>query len=115
MADQVEIEIPKSIYNEGTQFTATVRFRTRSSKAASVPTTAHYKITNLSTNKVVRDWTALTAAAEISFTIAPTDNDIDDKTHLQERMELLVAADRGMSTQSIGSRHYKIRDLDGYG
>ena len=115
MADQVEIYLPKTVINEGSQLTATVRFRTRASAAASIPTNVYYKLTNVSTGETISDWKSVTAAAEVSITLTPTENTIRDKSHVKERIEFLVAADYGLSTQAIGLKHYKIVDLQGYG
>lgn len=114
MADQVEIELPKTVYNEGSQFTATVRFRTRSSAAASTPTNVYYKLTNLSSGEAITAWTQVSEASEVSITLTPTQNTLRDNTRVLERMELLVAADYGLSTQVIGSAYYQILDLEGY-
>jgi len=113
MADQVEISLPKTRVNERSQFIATVRFRTRSSAAASIPTTVHYKLSNLQTDKTVTDWTSVTAASELSITIPGASNQILDNSHTLERMELLVAADKGLATESIGRRNYQIQNVYG--
>lgn len=113
MADQVEISLPKTRVNERSQFIATVRFRTRSSAAASTPTTVHYKLSNLQTGETITDWTSVTAASEVSITIPGASNQIRANSHSLERMELLVAADRGLSTESIGRRNYQINNVYG--
>ena len=115
MADQVEISLPKTIFNEGSQFTATARFRTRSTAAASTPTNVYYKLYNLNTRETITDWTSVSPASEVSITLTPTENTIKDQTHFKERIEFLVAADYGLSTQVIGKTQYNITDLKGYG
>lgn len=113
MADQVEIALPKTQFNERSAFTATARFRTRASAAASVPTTVHYRISNLQTKEYVTDWTSVTAASEVSISVTAANNKIRDNTHKTERLELLVAADRGLATEVIGRVVYRILNVYG--
>ena len=113
MADQVEIQLPKTVFNERSNFVATAYFRTRSTAAAATPTTVHYKLSNLSTKETVQDWTSVSAASNVSISITGAMNKILDESHVMERMELLVAADRGLSTESIGQSNYKIKNVYG--
>ena len=117
MADQVEVTLPKTVYNEGTQFTATARFRTRATAVADTPTTVHYKIYNLTREEIVKDWTSVAAAGEVSITVTASLNDLEDNSYgsVAERFELLVASNRGLSTQVIGRAPYKVRNIRGYG
>lgn len=115
MADQVDIRLPKTRYNEGSQFEVTAVFKTRASQADSVPTTAEYKLFNLNTREIIKDWTTLTPAASITFTISATDNDIRKRKSTYERIQILVSADRGLSTQVIEDKTYLIKNLRGYG
>lgn len=115
MTTQVEINIPKTVINEGTQFDVTARFRTRSSATASTPTNANWKIYNVSQGAVVKDWTALAPASEISFTVAASLNDLDSNEGFNEKHQLLVAADLGLSTQVIQAVDYRVKNIRGYG
>lgn len=108
VSDQVEIRIPKTRVNEKTNFTATVHFRTRASKAASTPTTIHYRIDDLTTGIEITDWTSVSAASLITIAITPTMNTIQDNDSRIERRQLLVKADSGLSTQAIGQKEWKI-------
>lgn len=113
MADQVEIQLPKTVFNERSNLTFTAYFRTRSTAAAATPTTIHYKLTNVSADKVIQDWTSISAAANISQQIVGSLNQIEVDYHPMERMELLVAADKGTDDEVIGQAFYKIRNLRG--
>lgn len=115
MADQVAIQLPKTVYSEGGQFTATARFRDRAAIVDSIPTTVHYKLYNLSTEEIVRDWTSVTPAAEVSITVVASDNDVSNGCSVSERIEFIVAADRGLATQVLGVSQYTIKDIVGYG
>lgn len=112
--DQVEISLAKTVFNERTQIPVTARVRTRATALAAIPTTLEYKLYNLQTRELVKDWTSLTAAAEASFTISATDNQIRDKSHVDERIDLMVSADRGLSTEAVGRVQYKLRNLSGH-
>ena len=112
--DQVEISIEKTVINERTQLPVVARVRTRSTALAAIPTTIEYKVFNLSTGEVIKDWTSVTAAAEISFTISAVINTIRNKSHASERLDIMVSADRGLSTEAVGRVQYKIRNLAGH-
>lgn len=113
MADQVEISLPKTQFNERSAFTATARFRTRSTAAASTPTTVHYKISNLTTATNVLDWTSVSAASEVSISVTGAQNKIRNNEDQMERMELLVVADKGLSTEVVAQATYRIRNVYG--
>lgn len=112
--DQVEISLAKTVFNERTQVPVTARVRTRSTALAAIPTTIEYKVYNLSTKEVIKDWTSVTAAAEISFTISAIINTIRDKSHASERLDVMVSADRGLSTEAVGRAQYKLINLAGH-
>ena len=113
MADQVAIQLPKTVFNERSSFTATAYFRTRSTAAASTPTTVHYKVSNLSTGETVQDWTSVSAASNVSISITGSMNKILDDSKPQNAMELLVSADKGLSTETIGRATYKVNNVYG--
>ncbi len=108
MSDQVEIRIPKTRVNEKSNFTATVNFRDRATKAASTPTTIQYRIDDLTTRIEITDWTTVSAASSITIAITPTENAIQDNSSRLERRQLLVKADDGLSTQAIGQKQWQI-------
>lgn len=112
MVDQVELALPKTVFDERSAFTATVRFRDRASAAASTPTTVDYRLYNLTNKKIVKDWTSLTPAGEVSFAVEAGNNEILSDG-ITEAMQMLVVADRGLTTQSIETAHYLIRDIEG--
>ena len=113
MADLIAIVIPNSRVHEATQITATAYFRTRSTGAASTPTTIHYKVEDESTEQTIRDWTSVTAASSASITLSSTDNVIKDATNKYERRRLLVMADKDLSTQAVNSITYLVKNVRG--
>lgn len=112
MADEVAIQFPVKSVNERSQLLGTAYFRTRSTGAASTPTTVHYKVSNLSTNETVQDWSSISAASNVSLTITGAMNQIRGGG-VSERMEILVAADKGLTTESIGQYTYRIKNVYG--
>jgi hypothetical protein len=108
---QVEIQLPKTRVKEGDGFTATAYFRTRSTKAASTPTTIRYRIDCLKTGQKVTDWTSVSAASNISIAI-PNAQIISD-VNTVERKQIIVQADAGLSTQSTGRAIYQVENIYG--
>lgn len=111
MADRVSVRTEKTRFIEGSQVIVSVNVRAGS--AASVPTTLEWKLYSESRDLVLQDWTTLTAAAEASFSISAALNSCRD-AHERERMELLVAADRGLATAVIGKAKYQVENIAGY-
>lgn len=113
MADQVEISLPKTIVLEESAFPVTVDFRTRSTKAASIPTSIRYRIDDLHSDTEVLNWTSVSAAANVTITITSSDNEILDGSTRFERKQIIVQADNGLSTQVNGTAFWKVVNLVG--
>lgn len=114
MADQIEIQIPNTLVNEETTFTATAYFRTRSTKAASTPTTIHYKVVDIGSRSTITDWTAVsTPAGNNDIVITSAQNEIIDDSNLRETKMLLVKADSGLATQVIETKMWRVTNLEG--
>jgi hypothetical protein len=111
--DQVEIQIPKPTVTEGTGFTATAAFRTRSTKAASTPTTVKYRLDCLTTETLLADWTSLTPSSSVSIPVIGTYNAIQSDTNDVEVKQLTVKADDGLATQVVQSVRWKVENLFG--
>lgn len=114
MADQVAIQIPRPRVTEGSAFTATACFRTRSTSAASTPTNVYYRLDNLTTGTTLADWTAVSAAASVSIAVTATHNAIQDASNARERVQLTVAADHGLSTQAREAVVWEVENLKGF-
>ena len=114
MADQIEIQFPETIVYERTTFTVTVYFRTRSTKSASTPTTIHYRVDCLSTQRQITDWTSVSSpAGSNTIVITATENKILDDTFNIETKQLTIKIDSGLSTQFIKPKTWKVRNLTG--
>jgi len=113
VVDQVAIVIPRPIYREGSAFTATAYFRTRSTAEESTPTNVKYRLDCLTTGKVVADWTDVTPAASVSISVTGTHNAIQDQGNLQEVKQLTVAADHGLDTRVHETAIWRVENLQG--
>lgn len=85
----------------------------RSGSDAFTPTTLEWKLQNATRDLLVKDWTSITAAAAITFEVSALLNKIGE-SKTSERFELLVAADRGLDTQAIGSVFYLLTQIGSY-
>jgi len=111
--DQIEIQIPKSIWKEKSAFIATAYFRLRSTAAAVTPTTVHYRVDDLTTGKELIDWTSVSAASNVSIAITATFNTIQDDTSRRERKRLTIKADDGLDTQHLETKEWFVVNLLG--
>ena len=97
--DSVYIQLPKDRVKEGSAFTVTAYFRTRSTGAAATPTSIKYRIDNLTTQTELADWTTVSAAANVSISVTATHNAIQDSSNDTECVQLTVAMDFELATQ----------------
>lgn len=111
--DQIEIQLPKTKVLEETTFNAEAYFRTRSTSAASAPTTVHYRVDCLSTKRQLLDWTSIATAANVTLPMTSTINEIQDNNSYSEIRQITVKADDGLSTQTIGKTLYRVQNLEG--
>jgi hypothetical protein len=101
--------------NESSTLTVQTRFYNQSNDLTA-PASARYLIRDVSNDRVVRDWTALTPAATVDIQIDAADNDILDGTPRQRRFEkrvLTVQANPGEITQYVDEFEYWVRNLAG--
>lgn len=114
MADQIAIRIPRGDWKEGSAFTASVNFRTRSTAAESTPTTVKYRIDCLTSGREIADWTSVTpAAASASIPITGAHNAIQDDSNDVETKQLTVMADEGLATQYREAVRWRVENLYG--
>lgn len=113
MADQIAIQLPRSQWKEGSAFTVTAYFRTRSTAAADTPTTIHYRLDCLSTGTELADWTSVSVAGNISISITGTHNAIQSDANRYEKKQLTIMADQDLSTQHRESVTWQVSNLYG--
>lgn len=113
MADQISIRIAKTQWKEGSGLTAAVSLRTRSTGAASTPTSLKYRLDCLTTKREVLDWTTLSAASTATITITGAQNAIQSDCNDYETKQITVMADDGLSTQMRETKRYVVENLYG--
>lgn len=114
VADQIEIIMPLSIIYEKSTFTVQVYFRTRATKAASTPTTIHYRVDDITNKRETTDWTSIaTPATRNAIVITVVENTINDDANVWETKQLTIKTDDGLSTQVIEAATWKVRNLTG--
>ena len=113
MADQIAIQLPKTRFKEGSAFTATADFRTRSTAAAATPTTIHYRVDCLTTGVELADWTSVSAASNVSISITGTHNAIQNDCNRYETKQLTIMADQDLSTQHRETIIWRVENLYG--
>ena len=98
---------------ERNSITLTAYFRD-SSNAASAPTTAHYRIDDITTETAITAWTSLTPGASIDITIKSAENRIIDQSNERERRQITVSADKGTTTETRDTYQYFIENIGAY-
>lgn len=93
----IYIQTPQDNVPEGSSFDATAYFRL--SDAGTTPTTARYRIDNITTGLNMRDWTDLTPAESITIPVTPADTATRSSYSSKERMQMTVEVNTGLSTQ----------------
>ena len=104
---------PEPAVKERSSFTATVKFRS-SADAAEAPSTVHYRIDDLSTRSVARDWTSVSAAESVSISIESLDNKIFDHSMVRARRQLTVAADKGTTGETRDTAEWFVENIGGF-
>lgn len=113
MADQIALLIPETRWNEGSSFTATANFRTRSNGTASTPTTIHYRLDCLTTGTELADWTSVLAASSVAITVTGAHNAIQNDGDEYEVKQLTVILDQGLDTQQTAVVQWRVENLYG--
>lgn len=102
------VNVPKPLVDERSSFNATSYYR--SAGTASAPTTAAYRIDDLTTGTVIQDWTALAAAAEISIPVTSNNNRLIDRCNDNEKRLITVAADKDTDTETRDNIEYVVNN-----
>lgn len=114
MADQVSIQIAEPIVGAGSAVTATVNCRTRSTAAASTPSSIRYRVDCLTNRCNVINWTSVSAASSASITVPGTSNGTIDYSQDLETRQITVEIDTGLSTQVRAAATWKVRTIRNY-
>ena len=106
--DQLAIQLPKTRFREGDSFTATAHFRRN--KDIALPSTVHYRVDCLTTQKQITDWTEVTTGitAEVSIT-----TNIRGDWNRRERKRLTFSSDKDTDNEVIGTTHWIVTNISG--
>lgn len=113
MSDQIELSVPKPTVAEGSAFSATANFRTRSTSAASAPTTIKYRLDCLTSGAQIADWASVSAASSVTIAVTGTHNAIQSNGNDYEVKQLTVMADEGLTTQVRQAVRWRVENLYG--
>ncbi len=106
------IQLPPPSELERGSFTATVQFR--DAGAAAVPTTASYRIDNVTSKTAIVPWTSLTPAASIDILVKSSDNRIISSAYNMEKRQIVVSADRGTDDETRSVAQWYVENLRGF-
>jgi hypothetical protein len=95
-------------FNEYTSLRVTARFR--SGKQPISPTTVHYKLINLTTNRTIIDWTEASPSADMQIDL-DAQYIVADSRHPIEEQQITIAGDKGTDDQVTQVWSWKIRNL----
>lgn len=111
--DQIEFQLAKTKWNEGSAFPLPVYLRLRSSGAAATPTTIHYRIDCKSSGTELSDWTSVSAASSFTIAVTGTHNAIQNEGRDYEVKQLTVMTDQGLATQHRRAVQWRVENLYG--
>jgi hypothetical protein len=113
MTDQITFTLRKDRWKEKSQIVVGARFRDRATADEVTPTNVQYRLDCLTTGAQILDWTSVVTGETVSITVTPTQNAIQHSGNRNERKQLTVAADYGLSTQFVESIDWEITNLQG--
>ena len=81
---------------------------------ATIPTSASYRLRDVTNNRTIIDWTALIPDTYVDIQIAPESNAIYRDSVPYQEHALVVKADEDLPTQWVDEVRYQITNLKGY-
>jgi hypothetical protein len=108
----ITTDLVASRVNESSAATFTANFY-NDSWTATAPTSARYRIDDPDNDTEVLAWTDLSPATSNSIAVTGAQNAIVDNCKKQERRQLTVQGDTGLSTQYQITRDWWIKNLAG--
>jgi hypothetical protein len=115
----VRISLTSKLVNsriaEGSAFTLAAKVYDDSSDvwALSVPTTLRYRIDDPNRNATILDWTSITADDESSIVVTGAQNAIVNDCSREEKRQLTLQANNGLSSQFSETYNWSIVNLAG--
>lgn len=111
--DLIAIQLPKTDWREGSSFSMPVSLRLRSTAAAAVPTSIHYRLDCLTSGIELVDWTSVSAASSFTLSITGTHNAIQNDGNDYEMKQITVKTDVGLATQYVEAAQWRVENLYG--
>lgn len=108
----ITTDLVRNRVNESSAATFTASFY-NDSWTATAPTTARYRIDNPTNDTEILAWTTLTPATSNSIAVTGAQNAIVDNGCREERRQLTVQANAGLSTQFQVTRDWWVKNLAG--
>lgn len=105
-------DLVRNRVNESSSATFTARFYT-DAWVANAPTTARYRIDNPDNDTAILGWTSLTPATSNSIVVTGAQNAIVYNCSREERRQLTVECNAGLSTQYQICKDFWIKNLAG--
>lgn len=105
----------RDVVNESSAFTLRTRYFSVG-QVPGTPATVRYRITDLSNDRIVRDWTELTPSSVIDIEITSQDNDVydDSSAPFMEQRVVSVQANYDTQTQYADEYRYLVKNLRGF-
>lgn len=111
MTTRIAFSLDRRTVNEDTSTVIGVKFR--QDEAATIPTSIMYRIDDLNTGAILHDWSSISPASEVSITVTPAQNAIQNDFHGYETRQLLIAADYALDSQYVDAITWNVRNLSG--
>lgn len=108
----VTSDLVRNRVNESSSATFTARFYS-DAWVATAPTSARFRIDNPDNDTQILDWTTLTPATSNSIAVTGAQNAIVYDCSREERRQITVEANAGLSTQYQVSKDWYIKNLAG--
>jgi len=83
-------------------------------KAPVIPSTARYRLRDLTNNRTIVDWTEMTPDSYVDVQISPESNAIYRDNCSYQEHAFVVQADAGLATQWVDEVRYQVQNLRGY-
>lgn len=101
------------VVNEASTATFRARFFDRDGNR-DVPLTAHYRLTDLTNDRVLIDWTEMAASAQVEVVIAASHHAIYDDGHKYQHHMLTIAANKDQASQYTDDIEYRVKNSRGF-
>ncbi|HLA60917.1 MAG TPA: hypothetical protein VK626_01605 [Nitrospiraceae bacterium] len=112
-ADSITFTTNSQKIVEGSTVVITARFRNQASSADVTPTNVNYRLDEPVSRCVIQDWTSLTPGTSVPITLTTDNNRVRNCLAPVERRQLIVASDKGLTTEYRDVYLYDIKNLPG--